>query len=328
MPALSERILHGLCIAAIGSAGVLAGCRGAATPQEPKAPAGPQPHGHAPVPPDVVERAALPYYAVRTRDGQRLDARELADRLSEADAVCFGEEHDNPHHHYAQLEVLGHLIDRAPAAGREVAVGLEMVDAERQPVLDAWTSFELGAEELRDRLDWRRRWGFDFSFYRPIFEQARSGGVPLIALNAPKDLTRRIARQGLDRLPRAERQALPELDLADAQHRAIFDDAVRHHPMKGMQMDLMYQAQVVWDETMAHRAANWLTAGGMARQVLILAGVGHCHESAVVRRIERRTRLDAVSVKAVMAGDEQPASSGPQPIFDYQLVLGGRQAHP
>jgi uncharacterized iron-regulated protein len=48
-----------------------------------------------------------------------------------------------------------------------------------------------------------------------------------------------------------------------------------------------YAAQVVWDETMADTAARWVaeTPGGL---VIVLAGAGHCHRSAIPRRFERR----------------------------------------
>ena len=61
----------------------------------------------------------------------------------------------------------------------------------------------------------------------------------------------------------------------------------------------IYTVQVIWDETMADTSAKWLSAhaGG---HLVILAGNGHCHDSAIVGRLKRRGVTDAVSVRVVV----------------------------
>ena len=51
--------------------------------------------------------------------------------------------------------------------------------------------------------------------------------------------------------------------------------------------DRFYTVQVLWDETMADTAARWLAADP-ARSVVVMAGTGHCHDSAIVARLARR----------------------------------------
>lgn len=295
-----------------------------AAPEHPAAAPG-RAHGKGPLPPDVVERAALPLHGVGP-GGRELSPRALFDRLAGYDAVCLGESHDNPHHHYAQLVALRALAERAAAAGRELAVGLEMVARPRQLVLDEFSAGKLGDAQLFAELDWKRTWGFDSSLYRPLFDAARAHHLPLLALNAPSSLTRAVARGGLSSLTAEQRAELPELDLSNRQHRRYFEAAMQDHPVKPGTLDRMYAAQVVWDETMAATAASWLEAGLPApRQIIVIAGSAHCQRAAVPERIERRTGLESAAVLPVVAAgesDEQDAEDAAS--FDYRIVLDAR----
>ena len=70
----------------------------------------------------------------------------------------------------------------------------------------------------------------------------------------------------------------------DERHRARFDDLMKDHPDTGGSLDNLYAAQVLWDETMANTAANWLRERYPARQLVILAGSAHCDRSAIPSR--------------------------------------------
>src|SRR4029079_16822510 len=58
-----------------------------------------------------IEQAALPYSIV-DRAGHTTDMAAFWSRLSTARAVCVGEDHPNPHHHWVQLMVVRELGKR------------------------------------------------------------------------------------------------------------------------------------------------------------------------------------------------------------------------
>jgi uncharacterized iron-regulated protein len=79
--------------------------------------------------------------------------------------------------------------------------------------------------------------------------------------------------------------------------------------------------QVIWDETMAETSAKWLAAnpGG---HLILLAGNGHCHDSAIVNRMKRRGIADTVSVRGVIDdGEGSVGEALARPINDYIVVL-------
>jgi uncharacterized iron-regulated protein len=83
----------------------------------------------------------------------------------------------------------------------------------------------------------------------------------------------------------------------------------------------VYTVQVLWDETMADTAAKWLKANPTGHLV-ILAGNGHCHDSAIVNRIKRRGIADAISVHPVLDdGEGSVAEVLAKPMNDYVVIL-------
>lgn len=274
----------------------------------------------APLPADVVARAAMPWHGFRVADGSRLAPEELLDAIADADALCLGEQHDNPHHHYAQLALLEGLIQIGRMGGRELAVGFEAFQVPAQPFLDDWAARGLDDAELLEATEWSERWGFDFSLYRPLLAAGRRARLPLLALNAPRELTQAIARGGIDSLNQEQRKSLPELDLDDADHRAWFEGMMKRHPAPHSSLNDAYTVQVTWDETMAERAARWLGKRRPARQVVIIAGLGHCRADAVPARVTRRTGARALAIKPlVMAAEADPC--GELDGFDYGIIM-------
>jgi uncharacterized iron-regulated protein len=275
-----------------------------AAPEEPP----PSPHHHSSVPRDVVERAELPYHGFRASDDTELAPRDFFDELAAADVVCVGEEHENPHDHYAELQVLAALLDRTKMNGKQLALGVEMVDRTRQPILERYRQGEIDEPALLAQSEWQERWGYDFSFYRPMFEHAKAHGLPLLGLNIPQEITSKVARKGLKSLSESEEKELPaDIDLHDAEHRAWFREATQHHPPPTSDRDNLYTAQVLWDETMAETGARWLKGHVPGRQLVILAGNGHCRLDAIPGRLTRRIPAKVVSVRPmIVEEDESP----------------------
>jgi uncharacterized iron-regulated protein len=230
------------------------------------------------------------------RTGRPVSFEEMASRLHGAAVVYVGEGHDQRAHHEFQVRVLDAVSARR---GGPVALGLEMFSLPQQPHLDAFTKGEIDEEGLRERTDWAKRWGFGWEMYRPLLSLARERGVALVALNAPREVTRKVARGGLESLTPEERAALPALDLSDARHRAFVRAAFGAHgeTMKEAVFERFYTAQVVWDETMADSVARWLASAGPGARVVVVAGNGHVADRfGIPLRAKRRSGRPYVAI--------------------------------
>src|SRR5262252_1688592 len=82
-----------------------------------------------------IEAAALPYEIVDARTRMSIDEPAFWTRLAAARAVCVGEEHPNPHHHWMQLHVVREIARRLPR-GAQLALAMEMFQRPFQGVLD------------------------------------------------------------------------------------------------------------------------------------------------------------------------------------------------
>ena len=290
-----------------------------------------------------IELAALPYEVLDARTGRQLDRAAFWTSLGKARAICIGEDHTNPHHHWVQLEIVKQLGQRRQ--GAPLALSLEMIQRPFQGVLDDYAAKRIDAAALRSRVGWEERWGYDWGFYGPTLDAAIGAGAKLLAANAARELTKKVVRKGLDALTPEERAQVPELVLDDVDHRAWFDalmegmggsnahsqpkdehvPAAPANPHEGAvpempSADRIYTVQVIWDETMADVTAKWLAANPTG-QAIVLAGNGHCHDSAIVKRLERRGVGDVVSVRPVIDSDGGVAEALVKPMNDFVVVL-------
>ncbi len=337
---------------ALALAGV-AGCGTTAPARSVQAPAPPRAESEEPVHEIDVTAAALPFAILDARGGREIPLEQFLTELGQDRAICIGEGHTEIHDHWAQLHLLDLLSRQNQAAGITTGLGFEMFQRPVQGVLDDYQAGRIDEATMLERTGWKQRWGFPFAFYRPMIDLAVKRGVALVALNTARELIKKVTKHGVAGLDPVDRAKLPaEIVLDDPEHRAWFagvmeemGGAAAHsgsamggkpgaHPpkltpeqkaaaaAKAKELaERIYNSQVVWDETMADTAARWVE-GGDKRQIIILAGAGHCHDSAIVRRMKRRGVERVVSVQPVVDdGGGETADLLAEPRNDYLFVM-------
>jgi uncharacterized iron-regulated protein len=215
--------------------------------------------------------------------------------------VLVGEQHDDVQHHVLERRV----VEAVAKPGS--AVGLEMVTWQNQSILDRFSKGEIDADALATALDWPKSWGHDFAWYAPILVAAQQQGARLVALNAPRPLVRAVAKKGIAGLDDGECAELPMMDLGDEAHRDEIRAVFSHHgpSPSGDGFERFYSAQVLWDESMADRAAAALAQG--APNVVVIAGVGHVQGGrGIPQRLQRRRpNARLLSIVPVVADEGQ-----------------------
>lgn len=249
------------------------------------------PPGHPPIgvnlddPGPNAEAWSRPYILLDGKTGQALSTLDLNQRVEKAQVVYVGEDHTSANHHFAQFEII-----RIAAQFGEVAIGLEMIQIPFQAALDTFLATKDEAQFLKDS-EWEKRWGFDFRLYRPILRWAAEHQHSLVALNAPRELTKAVAREGVENLDSDLADTLPELDLSNIRHktriRLVWQQHGAHHSPRTF--DNFYSAQVLWDESMAESVHRYLTQKGVASRMVVLAGAGHVrYREGIPNRVRRR----------------------------------------
>jgi uncharacterized iron-regulated protein len=226
--------------------------------------------------------------------------------------VLVGETHDRYDNHLMQLE----LIRRLHAVHPRLAIGMEMFQQPFQDILDDYIAGRADEKQLLRETEYYRRWRFDFRLYAPILEYARENQLPVVALNLPAELTSKVGREGIAGLTAAEREQLPdEIDRSDTAYEARLREIFDRHPARdGHGFENFIDVQLLWDEGMAERAADFLRTHP-DYTLVVLAGAGHlAYGSGIPRRLTRRLDVESAIVLNDWDGALEPG------LADYLLL--------
>jgi uncharacterized iron-regulated protein len=127
----------------------------------------------------------------------------LIDRLVTADVVCVGETHDSVMDHHIQLMIIKGLY----AQDENLGVGMEMFQRPFQKTLDRYISGAVTEDTFLEDSDYQKRWGYDWSLYRPIVDFCRRDRVALAGLICPTSCVR-VSRKKATRTLTADEKKL------------------------------------------------------------------------------------------------------------------------
>ncbi|GFO70658.1 hypothetical protein GMLC_42370 [Geomonas limicola] len=247
--------------------------------------------------------------------GVLVTPEQMLSVAADARVVYVGETHDNPASHRLELDVLKAMEERHPG---KAALGMEMFVRSQQPVLDRWVAGELDEKAFLRESHWFENWKMDFGYYRDLLVYAKEHRIPVIALNAEKDLAQAVSNMPLEELSPELKARLPEMDLGDPYQRGMAESIFAGHSHGKMMMDGFVRAQTLWDETMAESAARFLTSPqGKDRHLVVIAGGNHVgHGFGIPRRVFRRIPTSYVTI----GGNEIAITRSEQPeTMDVEL---------
>jgi uncharacterized iron-regulated protein len=202
-------------------------------------------------------------------EGQSLLEVRLAQALDDVQpgsVVILGELHGTGAIPPLQMQVLETLKKR-----HKVSVGMEFFEYPHQGQVTEFLSGNVPENDFLKSIGWG---GLPFDAYREqVIFPRRAGGVTL-ALNAPRNLTNKVARFGLQALDDKERAQLPpDFVLGNDRYFSRFQNAMGEH-VPAEALPRYFAAQSIWDETMAWKASEFIKQN--PQQVLVII-VGEFH---------------------------------------------------
>ncbi len=229
--------------------------------------------------------------------------QDILQQLVKAKIVYLGETHDSLEDHQAQLTIIREMQRQNP----KTAIAMEMFQRPFQSAIDNYLAGKLTEEQLVEQTEYNQRWRFPWKYYAPILRFAKENKLPVIALNTPSEVTRKVASQGLESLTAEDKKHIPpisEIRTDNAEYRQLLLEVYQQH-QKAAQgnstaFERFLQAQVLWDETMAESIAQFVKANP-DYQVVVLAGKGHIiYGYGIPSRVERRLGVGNVKVRSVL----------------------------
>lgn len=215
-----------------------------------------------------------------TKTGDTITPADLAARLATTRLLLIGEEHTNVACHDVQFRVIEALVK----SGRRVFIGLEMYPYTEQRFLDQWRDGLLTEEGFLRLSRWYDNWGYNWLYYRDIFQFARNQKLSMFAVNTPREVVSAVRKKGLANLTPEESAHIPkDIDVDNADHMIFFKTTFEGEqgPVHGADMgDAMWKnmisAQATWDATMGFNGVEALKQSGDTKAIMvILVGSGH-----------------------------------------------------
>lgn len=226
-----------------------------------------------------------PLYRVADRSHHSL-AKALFEN-SNSEIFFVGEHHDNPHHHANQLELIREFHETAESP---LVIGLEMFETGYQGYLDEWTANTLPLDDFI-RI-YNKNWDQPWILYRDIFLYAREHRIPLLALNIPRRVVQKVARQGFASLTTEDLAELPHGITCDVtpEYETFIEKVFGWHGRQKKYFTSFCEAQILWDTVMAINIIKYISGDRQAKMV-VLAGDGHAWKPGIPRQISSRMDL-------------------------------------
>jgi aminopeptidase N len=201
-----------------------------------------------------------------------MDLSSIIQKVIDKPIIYLGERHGNYEDHKIQLRVIMGLHEK----GKKFAIGMEMFQKPFQRAINDYLAGAIDEKHFLKQTQYFKRWQFDYNFYREIIEYAKAERIPIVALNQWSEIVKTVSTDGLDGLTDIERQQIPEdMDMSDDDYRnglrGIFEN---HRKFETKNFEYFYQAQVLWDETMAHTVDEFMRKNP-DYQMVVMTGVGH-----------------------------------------------------
>lgn len=249
---------------------------------------------------------------------------QLAASIVPGTVLVIGENHGVPAHRDQQIAILRALR----AHGRVVSVGLEFFPWPFQAEVEAWRAGTLPEATMLERVGWGDP-SFDFYRAQASFPLAREGGATL-AINAPRTVTGKIAKQGLASLNADERALLPaDFTVGRESYRRRFSALMPHDPASP-RFENYFVAHSAWDDTMAWRSALFMAEH--PGQVLVIV-VGDFHvayggglpdrlRARGLGRVQTVSQVDLSEIPPDQRGAAVSPSSQDGPRADFIWLQG------
>jgi uncharacterized iron-regulated protein len=194
------------------------------------------------------------YKIYNTATKKEVSVDDLVSDTGIADVIFFGEEHNDSTCHVLEYLLFKKLSEKYPA---KAALSMEMFETDCQNILDEYLA---GLIREKNFITEGRAW-HNYKDYRPLIEFAKAGHIPVVAANAPARYVNMVNRLGLSSLQNlfaTGKSYLPPLpiDTATGTYYNKFLEVMGGH--SGMGNMQMYQAQNLWDATMAWSIARFL----------------------------------------------------------------------
>ncbi len=241
-----------------------------------------------------------------------IDFSSMLIDISNVNVIYVGESHDNRSHHEVQFDIIRSLHEK----GYSLAIGLEMFTNRDQVFLDRWVAGKIDEKDFIEAF--YRNWGIGWGLYKDIFYYAKNKKIPLIGLNVPGEITKKVAENGFQSLNKMERAKLPPGVACDLDPvymellQKIFE--IKRHGNRTFRN--FCEAQVLWDQSMAWYLNQYILKNP-DKKIIVLSGNIHAWKYGIPRQLKR---FNDLTQKVILQGEVDEFRNITRNEVDYLII--------
>ncbi|MEA3494559.1 MAG: ChaN family lipoprotein [Bacteroidota bacterium] len=260
-------------------------------------------------------QATMPAYKIYNSKGKEINFEKMANKISSADVILFGELHNNSISHWLQFELTKALYE---TKGNKLLLGSEMFEADDQIKINEYFSNYITQKYFEKEA---RIWPNYKTDYKPPFEFAKEKKLKYIATNIPRRYASFVSTKGLDSLQLLSSEAKTFI----APLPIDFDPELPGYKkmakmMRGHSISYLPQAQASKDATMAHFILKNLKEGQI---FLHFNGAYHSnnHEGIYWYLKKQNKNLKIITITTIEQDDIKNFDDEIKNMADYFIVV-------
>ncbi len=230
---------------------------------------------------------------------------QLVQALTEAQVVAVGEEHYHPAIQAFELKLLKAL---AQQKSPHLALAMEFLERDTQAAVNAYLAQDIDQDTFHTRIKASKSFK---RLYSPLVQHARQIGIPTLAMNLPRRIARRVAKEGLDvtlqDLNATDRDYMPDVlpDIPERYRDFFLERVSAHHPVEGETAERFTAASFIKDVTMSTALATFLDDHPQ-HTVLAIAGRFHVDYGIAIPALlrQRHPHVRVVQLTAMTVADD------------------------
>ena len=210
------------------------------------------------IPTTILSAQKKPAYRLYNSKGKKIKYNKMIKKVSDADVLFFGEQHNNPIAHWLQFEVTKELFT---LRGQNLILAAEMIETDNQAQLDKYLKGEMTEEDFETEA---RLWNNYKTDYKPLVLFAKDNNLTFVASNIPRRYASMVYKKGiesldtLDETTKAYIAPLPiEIDLELPGYQNMLKMMGGHGPAN----ENFPKAQAVKDATMGYSITKYWSSG-------------------------------------------------------------------
>lgn len=215
------------------------------------------------------------------QSAKSINIDDLTAKIPRGAIVVIGEQHNMASIQQGQLDLLTSLRKN----GHDLNVGLEFLRYPEQVQIDAYRMGTLSEENFK-----KSSWGqSDLNFYRSqiLFPNFKLG-ERTFGLNSPQNIPIAVREKGLDNLSTEEKNQLPpNMQLGNSRYKERFIERMDGHVKDPAAMTRYFEAQSLWDETIAWKACEVIASSD--KTLVVIIGQFHVeYNDGLIERLHSR----------------------------------------